>query len=162
MLDQLLAIGADVAVLRVAVLFFVFVLTYSLFSRIPAVAEKKLSVLLAIVVSLLAVLGFSDGVVVSIVAGYSAIGASLLFFLPILVLVAILFWKSDSLAVSIIKFIVSVIVLLFVEVLGTSLGSSGYAGQDIIGMVVFVIYVIMFFFGFDILSKLLFGQRQRS
>lgn len=172
MFEQLLAAGADVAVLRLAVLFFVFVLTYSLFSRIPAVSDKKVAVMLAIVISILAVLGFSDAVVVSIIAGYSGIGLVLLFLLPIIVLVAVLFWRSDSPGASIIKLFCAVFLLLFIELVTASalafdtnhLSLAGYGLSEIVDLFTFMIYVVIFYFGFDVLSKVLFNpsRQQRS
>ena len=166
MLEELFALGGDIAVLRLAVLVFVFVLVYSLVTRLPSVESRKAAAVIAILVSLIAVLGFSDGVVVAIMTGYSGIGAALLFFLPLIFLGVVIFWKSDSLGVSFIKLIAAVLVLGFVNITSRSLDalSAGVVlGADldgIVGIITFVLYIVIFFFAFDVLSKLFVGSQK--
>jgi hypothetical protein len=172
MLEQILAWGGDVAVLRLGVLVFVFVLMYSLALQMPAFRERKVALLLAAAVSFIAVLGFSDQVVVSIMAGYSGIGTALLFLLPIILLVLVFFWRSDSLGVSFFKLVAAVLVLGFINTVSSSMGSFGQlprigdvSVESVIEIIRFVLYIVIFFFGFDVIAKLFFGsgsQEQRS
>ncbi|MFT4308477.1 MAG: hypothetical protein ACMXYM_03850 [Candidatus Woesearchaeota archaeon] len=165
MLESVLAIGGDVAVLRVAVLFFVFVLVYSLLTK--SSVERKSAVMLSVVVSLIAVLGFSNEVIVAIMTGYSGVGLAILFLLPIILLLVVIFWKSESLGVSFIKLISAVLVLGFVRIVSDAIDSFnanvvlGFDIDGVVGLIVFVLYVVIFFFGFDVLSKLFVGS-QRS
>lgn len=165
MLEQILAIGGDVAVLRIAVLFFVFVLVYSLITRFPAIESKKMGALIAGLVALIAVLGFSNEVIVTIMAGYTGIGMALLFLLPIILLGVVIFWRSDSLGVSFIKLIAAVLVLGFVRIVSDSIDAFnanvvlGFDIDGVVGLIVFVLYVVIFFFAFDVLSKLFVGSK---
>lgn len=158
MLESVLAIGGDVAVLRVAVLFFVFVLVYSLLTK--ASVERKSAIMLSVLVSLIAVLGFSNEVIGAIMTGYSGIGLALLFLFPIILLLVVIFWKSESLGVSFVKLIAAVLVLGFVRLVSDTIDAFntnlvlGFDIEGAVGILVFVLYVVIFFFGFDVLSKL--------
>jgi hypothetical protein len=164
MLEQLLAIGGDIAVLRLAVLFFVFVLVYSLLTK-AAVVDRRVAIMLSLLISLIAVLGFSNEVVVAIMAGYSGIGTALLFLFPIILLVVVIFWKSDSLGVSFIKLVAAVLVFGFVRIVSDSIDAFtanvvlGFDIDGVIGLIVFVLYIIIFFFAFDVISKLFVGSK---
>ena len=170
MLETILAYGGDIALLRVAVLFFVFVLVYIALMRSSMVAGKKVAVALAALIALIAVLGFSDEVVVAIMTGYSGIGTAILFLLPLIVLGVVLFWKSDSLGMSALKLVCAVLVLVFIELLSSSLralgttyaSTGGFDIHAIIAFITFIVYIVIFYFGFDVLSKLFFPAEREE
>ena len=172
-LETLFAYGGEVSVLRFAIFVLVFAIVYAA-AQLTHIfkGSKRLSFVVALAVSAIGVLGFSDHVVVAIMTGYSAFGLVLLYVLPILGLIAIFFWRSRSTTASIVKLVAAALLLGFIRITVAAFASinpmllttqvGGVTPQQIVSLLEFVIYGALFFFGIDLAGKLLFPKGQAS
>lgn len=172
-LDALFAYAGQVSVLRFAIFALVFGLVYAATQFTHLFKDsKRLSIVVALAISAIGVIGFSDRVVVAIMTGYSDFGLFLLYVLPLLALVAIFFWRARSTTASLTKLIAAVLLLVFVHVtiaafvaINPSLLTRTVAGvtvQQVISLLEFAVYGAIFFFGIDLAGKLLFPKNQSA
>ena len=170
-LYNLFVLPPDVAMLKFLIFVLLIAFLMLLLPRLPVFKDnQRAGKVLALLIALIAVMGMGSNTVIGIITGYSWTILGLFVLLPIIGLILLLTIKGQSAAISLLKAAVTAILLVTLDALLNVMQNynSGflYLGQgsgaslgDIFGIVTFVVMIVMFYYIFELFSRLIFTKK---